>query len=45
MHYTERVCNVMTYSDDYESKKEVPIVQDATGYTNINGESFMFTFQ
>ena len=31
MHYSERVCNVMPYSNEYEAKKSVPIVQIATG--------------
>ena len=38
MHYTERVCDVMPYSDEYEAKKSVPIVQVATGYTAANGQ-------
>ena len=44
MHYTERVCDVMPYSDDYEAKKSVPIVQVATGYTNIHGERYILIF-
>ena len=31
MNYTERVCDVMPYSDDYEPKTGIPIVQAATG--------------
>ena len=38
MHYSERVCDVMPYSDEYEAKKSVPIVQIATGYTAANGQ-------
>ena len=41
MHYTERVCDVMPYSDDYEAKKSIPIVQVATEYTNIHGERYI----
>ena len=41
MHYTERVFDVMPYSDDYEAKKSVPIVQVATGYTNSGGERYV----
>ena len=41
MNYTERVCDVMPYSDDYEAKEGVPIVQVATGYTNMKGERFI----
>ena len=35
LHFTERVCEVMPYSEDYETKKDIPIVQVLTGYTNI----------
>ena len=38
MHYTKRVCDVLPYSDEYEAKKSVPIVQIATGYTAANGQ-------
>ena len=38
MHYTERVCDVMPYSDEYEAKKSGPIVQVATGYTAAKGQ-------
>ena len=41
MNYTERVCDVMPYSDDYEAKMGVPIIQAATGYSNVNGERFI----
>ena len=41
MHYTERVCDVMPYSEDYEAKTAVPIVQVATGFTNAAGERFI----
>ena len=37
MHYTKRVCDVMPYSDKYESKTAVPIVTAATGFTSSNG--------
>ena len=36
MHFTERVCDVMPYSDEYEAKRGVPIVQVATAYTAAN---------
>ena len=39
MHYTERVCDVMPYSDSYEPRKDVPIATVATGYTSQNGKS------
>ena len=41
MHYTERVCDVMPYSDNYKAKKAIPIVQAITGYTNLAGEQFI----
>ena len=44
MHYTERVCNVMPYSDEYAPKERVPIVQVATGYTSMNGVSYILIF-
>ena len=36
--YTERVCDVMPYSDTYDAKEGVAIVQAATGYTMSDGE-------
>ena len=39
MNYTEKVCDVAPYSDEYEPKKAVPIVQAATGYTNVTDQS------
>ena len=44
MHYTERVCDVMPYSDDYEANEGVPIVQIATEYRYINRQSFILLF-
>ena len=44
MHYTERCCNVMPYSEDYKAKTNVPIVQVATGYTSMNGDRFILVF-
>ena len=41
MHYTERVCDVMPYSEEYEAKSDIPIVQVATGYTAANGQRFV----
>lgn len=41
MHYTERVCDVVPYSDEYEAKKGIPVVKIATGYTNIIGQRFV----
>ena len=44
MHFTERVCDVMPYADDYEAKTGVPIVQAASGYTNANGQRHILIF-
>ena len=44
MHYTERVCDVMPYSDEYESKTSVPIVKAATGFTSLNGMRYILVF-
>ena len=44
MHYTERVCDVMPYSDEYEARKGVPIVQVATGHTAANGQRTILIF-
>ena len=44
MHYTERICDVMPYSDDYEAQKGVPIVQVATGHTAANGQRTILIF-
>ena len=41
MHYTERVCDVMPYSDDYESKTAIPIVKAATGFTSSNRRRYI----
>ena len=37
MNFTERVCDVMPYSSEYEARKGIPIAQVATRYTNIHG--------
>ena len=39
--YTDRVCEVSPYSDEYEPMKDVPIVKAATGYTSYTGESYI----
>ena len=44
MHYTERVCDVMPYSDEYEAKKSIPVVCAATGYTSSNGIRYILKF-
>ena len=44
MHYTERVCDVMPYSDEYEAKVGIPIVQVATGFTSSDGRRYILIF-
>ena len=44
MNYTERVCDVMPYSDDYEARTNIPIVQAATGFTASNGMRYILIF-
>ena len=39
MTYTERVCDVMPYSDQYEPRTGIPIATVATGYTSQTGKS------
>ena len=41
MSYTDRVCEVSPYSDEYQPKKDVPIVSAATGYTSACGENYI----
>ena len=41
LNYTERVCDVLPYSDEYEAKSGVPIVTVATGYTNSHGRQYI----
>ena len=44
MHFTERICDVMPYSDEYAPKTGIPIVQAATGYTNASGQRSILIF-
>ena len=44
VHFTERVCDVMPYADDYAPKTAIPIVRAATGYTAANGTRFILMF-
>ena len=41
LSYTDRVCEVSPYSDDYESIKDVPIITAATGYTSAQGDNYI----
>ena len=43
MHYTGRECDVMPYTDTYESVKGVPIVTAATAWTCLeSGQTYIF---
>ena len=42
--FTERVCDVMLYADNYKPKKGIPIVKAGTGYTAANGSRFILVF-
>ena len=45
MHYTSRECDVSPYRDDYESIKNVPIVQAATAYqSQYTGQVYILIF-
>ena len=45
LHYTGRECDVMPYSDTYESIKGVPIVTAATAWTcQDSGETYILVF-
>ena len=41
LSYTDRVCEVSPYLDEYEPMKNVPIVSAATGCTSYTGESYI----
>ena len=41
LSYTDRVCEVSPYSDEYQPIKDVPVVSAATGYTSACGENFI----
>jgi len=45
MHVTSRECEVMPYTDTYESIKSVPVVTGATGYTSPRtGQRWILVF-
>ena len=44
MHFTERICDVMPYSDEYDAMTDIPIVQAATGYTSQDGQQYILVF-
>ena len=44
LHFTERVCDVMPYSDEYAPKQNIPICQVATGYTSAAGQRYILVF-
>ena len=39
--YTDRVCEVSPYSNEYQPKKKVPIVSAVTEYTSACGENYI----
>lgn len=42
--FTTKTCEVSPYSDAYESVKDVPVVQAATGYTSVTGRNYIIIF-
>lgn len=44
MSFSEQICDVMPYSDDYWPKENIPIYQVANGYTSINGQKSILVF-
>ena len=41
MNYTEHICNVIPYSNEYFLKKDIPIVQVAIEYTIVCGRRYI----
>jgi len=41
LQYSEQICDLMPYTDDYEAKTTVAFGQIATGYTTANGKRFI----
>jgi hypothetical protein len=44
LSFTDRMCDVQPYSDDYAPVKNVPIVTAATGYTSATGMNYILIF-
>ena len=44
LNFSERICDVMPYSDAYEAMVDIPIVQAATGYTAPDGSQYILVF-
>ena len=44
LNCSERICDVMPYSDAYEAMVDIPIVQAATGYTAPDGSQYILVF-
>ena len=42
--YSERVCDVLPYSDEYEAKHGIPFVKVAMGFTSSNGARYILIF-
>ena len=41
LSYTDRLCEVSSYSEKNESIKNIPIVSTGTGYTSANRENYI----
>ena len=44
LNFSERICDVMPYSDTYQPMVDIPIVQAATGYTAPDGSQYILVF-
>ena len=44
LNFSERICDVMPYSDTYQPIVDIPIVQAATGYTTPDGSQYILVF-
>ncbi len=44
LNFSERICDVMPYSDTYQPIVDIPIVQAATGYTATDGSQYILVF-
>ena len=44
LFFSERICDVMPYSDTYQPIVDIPIVQAATGYTAPDGSQYILVF-
>ena len=44
LNFSERICDVMPYSDTYQPIVDIPIVQAVTGYTSPDGSQYILVF-